>query len=116
MAVAGAGGHQETVGRGEEGFGGRPMTSFIFPDWLASQAVRAASTLRTGGVSLAPYDSFNLALHVGDEPSRVAENRLRVRTELQLPGEPFWLDQVHGNRVLQADESTADRQADAAVA
>ena len=36
--------------------------------------VHAVST-RFGGVSKAPYDSLNLALHVGDEAADVIENR-----------------------------------------
>jgi polyphenol oxidase len=51
-------------------------------------------TSRAGGVSAAPFDSFNLATHVGDEPEAVAGNRERLRGF--LPGEPVWLEQVHG--------------------
>ena len=29
-------------------------------------------TTRAGGVSASPYDSFNLAHHVGDDPAAVA--------------------------------------------
>ncbi|MHB1816185.1 MAG: multi-copper polyphenol oxidoreductase, partial [Steroidobacteraceae bacterium] len=37
----------------------------IEPDWPAPPGVRAAFTLRTGGVSEPPYDSLNCAAHVG---------------------------------------------------
>ncbi|MHB1211039.1 MAG: polyphenol oxidase family protein [Candidatus Nanopelagicales bacterium] len=37
-----------------------------------------AATGRCGGVSLAPYDTLNLAGHVGDLPGAVAENRRRA--------------------------------------
>lgn len=87
----------------------------ITPEWPAPAGVRAASTLRTGGISHPPYDSFNLALHVGDEPAHVAENRRRLRTELKLPAEPFWLEQVHGDRVLRVSDQSTDRQADVSV-
>jgi YfiH family protein len=36
---------------------------------------RSLFTSREGGVSSAPYESFNLATHVGDEPTKVIENR-----------------------------------------
>ncbi|MBI2383590.1 MAG: peptidoglycan editing factor PgeF [Gammaproteobacteria bacterium] len=74
----------------------------IVPDWLAPPRVRAAVTTRRGGVSQGPYGSFNLAQHVGDDPDAVAENRRRLRDALKLPGEPKWLNQVHGTRVVQA--------------
>jgi purine-nucleoside/S-methyl-5'-thioadenosine phosphorylase / adenosine deaminase len=73
------------------------------PDWEAPPGVRAAFTLRTGGVSAAPYDSLNVGTHVGDEPAAVAENRRRVRAQSGLPAEPTWLQQVHGVEVLDLD-------------
>ncbi|AHG63444.1 peptidoglycan editing factor PgeF [Advenella mimigardefordensis] len=63
--------------------------------------IRYFSTTRHGGVSLAPYDSNNLGLHVNDDPQAVQQNRERLRA--LLPGEPVWLNQVHGTSVLDAD-------------
>ncbi len=71
------------------------------PGWPAPPRVRAAVTTRQGGVSRPPYDSLNLADHVGDDPADVAENRRRLRAELALAHEPGWLRQVHGTRVAQ---------------
>jgi hypothetical protein len=88
---------------------------FLRPQWDAPSTVRAVCTLRTGGVSAAPFDSLNLALHVGDEAAAVAENRRRVAAALALPGEPLWLEQVHGTRVLDADGGKPAGAADAAV-
>ena len=65
--------------------------------------MRAAFTLRAGGVSHGRYASLNLGQHVGDDPLAVAENRRRVAGALQLPAEPLWLAQVHGTTVLNAD-------------
>jgi YfiH family protein len=65
--------------------------------------VHAAFTLRSGGVSAAPFDSLNLGAHVGDEAAAVAENRRRVRARLSLPEEPAWLEQVHGVEVVDLD-------------
>jgi hypothetical protein len=67
--------------------------------------VHAAFTLRQGGVSAAAFASLNLGTHVGDAAAAVAENRARVRRALALPGEPCWVEQVHGTRVLELDES-----------
>lgn len=78
--------------------------SVISPEWPAPLNIRALTTTRKGGVSLPPYDSFNLADHVGDNPLHVRENRRRLRQELQLSDEPRWLRQVHGTAVPVADE------------
>lgn len=80
------------------------------------QGVRYGCTTRTGGVSQGPWGELNLATHVGDDPLAVAENRRRLRRE--LPAEPYWLNQVHGNRVVEVVEAQAEHvppEADAAV-
>lgn len=90
---------------------------WIRADWPAPGRVRVLSTLRTGGVSAAPYDSFNLAQHVGDDPARVAANRASLREHGGLPDEPLWLNQVHGCAVAIHDGPQASPPtADAAVA
>lgn len=73
------------------------------PEWPVPRAVRAAFTLRAGGVSAPPFDSLNLGAHVGDDAAAVAENRRRVRERLALPAEPDWIEQVHGTRVADLD-------------
>ena len=40
---------------------------------------------RQGGVSAAPFDTLNMALHVGDDPTRVWENRRRSFTAMYDP-------------------------------
>ena len=90
----------------------------ISPDWPAPPAVRAAFTLRVGGVSAAPFDSLNVGAHVGDTGTAVTENRRRVRTQLRLPAEPLWLEQVHGIEVADLDMAQASATpptADAAI-
>ena len=79
----------------------------VAPDWEAPARVRSAFTLRTGGVSVSPYDSLNLGAHVGDAGDAVAENRRRVRARLGLPAEPVWLQQVHGIEVADLDATVA---------
>ncbi len=76
----------------------------LLPAWPAPAGVRAACTLRGGGASRAPYESLNLGAHVGDEPQAVAANRASVCRLLRLPSEPLWLSQVHGRRVVLADD------------
>lgn len=85
---------------------------FIYPDWPAPPRVRAASTTRTGGMSVSPYDSLNLGMHVGDATQVVAANRAYVSAALALPEEPLWLDQVHGTRVIDANTAQAGTKAD----
>lgn len=77
--------------------------ALITPEWAVAPRVRAAMTLRMGGVSAAPYDTLNLALHVGDDPVTVAANRRHLREVLALPSEPAWLEQVHGASVVDLD-------------
>ncbi len=89
---------------------------WIEPDWPAPARVRAVITTRRGGASAAPYDSFNLADHVGDAPDAVHRNRERLREGLGLPSAPHWLEQVHGCDVAEADGREDLCRADAATA
>ncbi|AIO40791.1 peptidoglycan editing factor PgeF [Burkholderia sp. AU19243] len=103
----------------------------IRPDWHVSPRVRALITTRDGGVSEGPYGRWrdgaalaggmNLGLHTGDDPAHVAANRARL---LALAGQSraAWLEQVHGARIVRADEvigaapeAAAPVQADASV-
>ena len=88
---------------------------FLVPDWPVPETVRAVMTTRRGGFSTGPYSSFNLASHVGDDERAVAANRQRLRDALSLPGEPQWLDQVHGRKVAKLSQPVME-SADAAVA
>jgi polyphenol oxidase len=66
--------------------------------------VRRVVTTRAGGASAAPYESFNLGDHVGDDPAAVAANRARLATELKLPPDRVvWLEQVHGRTAAVVD-------------
>jgi hypothetical protein len=89
---------------------------WIEPDWPAPRHVRVLSTLRGGGTSTGPYASLNLAAHVGDDPRSVAANRLLLREAAHLPGEPLWLEQVHGVGVARHDGVVPPPRADAAFA
>lgn len=91
------------------------MNHWLEADWPAPPGVRVISTLREGGVSEAPFASFNLGAHVGDEYQRVAENRRRLNQAAMLPSEPAWLQQVHGVAVADLDKSEPLQPADAAM-
>lgn len=82
--------------------------SFEFAPWPLPANVQAGWTTRQGGVSQAPFGSFNLAHHVGESHSTVATNRRLLRQ--RLPGAPTvtWLHQTHTNRVVHV--AAADPQ------
>jgi hypothetical protein len=89
------------------------MLQPLIPDWPAPARVKALITTRRGGCSQAPYESLNLAQHVGDDPAAVARNRARLREACGVPREPFWLQQVHGCRVADSARDKAGCEADA---
>jgi polyphenol oxidase len=80
----------------------------------------ALVTTRNGGVSEGPYASLNLALHVGDDPSWVLENRRRALALLGADlGDLVAAEQVHGARVSvvgAADRARGARSTADAVA
>jgi len=88
------------------------MADLLIPDWPAPARVRALQTQRGGGCSQAPWDSFNLGDHVGDNPACVATNRVALRA--RLPADPLWLKQIHGITVVNAKECQESTDADAA--
>jgi YfiH family protein len=78
------------------------MTSSIqLLQWGAPQQIKTMITNRHGGFSQPPFDSLNLGLHVGDDPTKVQKNREALK--VVLPNEPIWLNQVHGTQVIDAD-------------
>lgn len=88
--------------------------SWMWPSAGLPQGVRAVFTAREGGVSQAPFDSFNLGDHVRDDVAAVAENRARFQSA--LGAKPVFLKQVHGIEVVQLSPHTPDgTEADACV-
>lgn len=87
---------------------------WLTPQWPAPPSVRALSTLRQGGVSRAPYQSLNLAMHVGDDPRAVHANREHLCHVAGLPAMPCWLTQVHGAAVVDAARARPGCEADGA--
>ena len=70
-------------------------------------------TTRRKGVSKSPFDSFNLATHVDDNLEDVLENRRLLATKLNLPTEPFWLEQIHSNCAVKVSADLILPKADA---
>ncbi len=82
-----------------------PLPHYTFASLDAFPRLRHAVFTRHGGVSPPPWDSLNLGWSVGDDPARVEENYRRVARFLGVEREDLtttW--QVHGNRILVADE------------
>jgi hypothetical protein len=88
---------------------------------LSRSGFRHGFSLRTGGVSAAPFDSLNLARKVGDAPDAVAENHRRFAAEVGYAIDALYeVSQVHGADVARVDEQVSAeafrvREADAIV-
>jgi len=82
----------------------RAEPHFLCPPWSGRFGVEVYSTTRLGGVSLPPFDSLNLGLHVDDVAASVIENRQILKRSLSLKQEPLWLNQVHGSAIVKAEE------------
>jgi len=72
------------------------------PDWPLPEGVEARFSGRRGGVSVAPYNAFNLGDHVGDLPEAVDANRQALLKALPDAAQIQWLEQVHGTDIYQA--------------
>ena len=75
---------------------------------FANFEVEWAFTDRYDGLSLPPFESDNMALHVGDDPTCVLANRLRLSQAMGVPGERVAaMTQVHGALVVLAQPEGA---------
>lgn len=90
------------------------MSDWLHPDWPAPASVQAVVTTRSGGVSEPPWDSFNLALHVGDESAAVMANRERLQQRMGYQQPVQWLEQVHGTHCHVVSAAGGAVKADAA--
>ncbi|MEO7107924.1 MAG: laccase domain-containing protein, partial [Rhodoferax sp.] len=81
-------------------------SDWMRPAWPAPAHVRTLCTTRDGGVSLPPFDSLNLGMHVGDDADAVATNRKRLHS--MVGAKPVFLNQVHGTHLLELDRNTPD--------
>ncbi|MBB71556.1 MAG: hypothetical protein CMF50_04095 [Legionellales bacterium] len=84
----------------------------IQPNWPAPANIHGFTTTRLGGVSEAPYDSFNLGDHVGDSEAHVSQNRQLLAECFNLPSSPIWLRQIHSPVCVKANASHLHNEAD----
>lgn len=75
------------------------------PPWMSPpEQIGGAWVLQTqrGGLGCSAFDSFNLGLHVGDNPQAVQLNRMRLLAALQPYGVKrlLWLNQTHSTDVV----------------
>ena len=75
--------------------------NYIQPDWPAPKNIRAFASCREGGFSQPPYDSFNLAQHVGDDQTTVNKNRQLLPNYQNF----IWLNQSHSNICVNLDKN-----------
>ena len=69
-------------------------------------------TTRRNGASLAPFESLNLAQHVGDNRETVARNRELLA---KITGPVQFMNQVHGDEVVEVKTLIDDPTADALI-
>jgi YfiH family protein len=73
---------------------------FSYSLFEAHRDVTNVITTRTGGKSEAPYDSLNLAFHVGDKKKTVLANRAILARALDFDPESLTVpDQVHKTKI-----------------
>ena len=73
-------------------------------------------TTRAGGVSSGHFGSLNLGLSTRDDPDKVAQNRERVLAQFGTTrGTACALEQVHSARVIVAEPSWYELEADASI-
>ncbi|SNV72248.1 polyphenol oxidase family protein [Veillonella rodentium] len=81
------------------------MWSYEQPLWANHFPLVMGDTCRHGGVSEKPYDSLNLAFHVGDDPEAVRRNRSVITDYLGVgAGRITCGNQVHGLKVVEITE------------
>ncbi len=88
------------------------LDHWLQPEWEIP-GVHAWCTTRDGQFSSPPYDGFNTASHVGDDPASVAACRQALADWFQWSSKPQWLKQVHGTCVVEACSDGVEREADA---
>lgn len=82
-----------------------PMHQAKTISWLPG--VVQGFTTRRGGVSQAPYDTLNLGAHVGDAPTDVHTNRLKLWEALEFTEDRVAMaEQVHGDQVAVVREES----------
>lgn len=79
--------------------------SFEMPNWANQFSLVMGDTYRHGGVSKTPYESLNLATHIGDSLQDVLENRSIVANHLGVTSDRITCgNQVHGLKAVRITE------------
>jgi YfiH family protein len=89
-----------------------PERNGLLLEWpeAAALGARVAVTTRGGGVSAGAYESLNLGLHVGDDPTRVLVNRERAAAAFGANlSDLVFAQQVHGVNVGVVGPAEAGR-------
>ena len=73
--------------------------TFFYPEWNVPSNIKSIQTQRSSGSSSGRFSSFNLSYDVGDEIASVRSNLLTLSSN--LPSNPCWLNQIHGNNVIE---------------
>lgn len=94
----------------------KPALAAVTPDWKAPSRVKAAFTLREGGISSGPFggeeglSGLNVGLYCGDAKACVRMNRRMVAD--YAGADPKWLHQVHGTEIIRGDDAAPEAEAD----
>jgi YfiH family protein len=81
-----------------------------FENLTKHKKIRHFISTRTGGFSNSPYNSLNLALHVGDDPDKVLKNRKRLAQAIGIPLDQFTIaKQIHSGTVTVISEAMKGR-------
>lgn len=78
-------------------------SSFVIVDAFKEIPVKALYTTRLDGKSEGDYASFNLGLHVEDDPKDVLQNRLAL--EKHLSKKVVFMNQTHSDKVVLVDKN-----------
>jgi YfiH family protein len=90
------------------------VTIHTVPSLFEASGIGIAFSERTGGVSMPPYESLDLAGHVGDVPADVDRNRDLLLEGIGIGALRSHLttaEQVHGTRIVQVTAAERGRGA-----
>lgn len=71
----------------------------IKPEIFANKTIQSLQTTRIGGHSKKPYDSMNLGWFGSD--SHVDDNLNALQQKYHLPHKPVFMQQVHGDQIVE---------------
>lgn len=88
---------------------GMPVLLELEP-WRGYREITAGFTGRQGGAGKPPYDSFNCAFHVGDNPEDVLSNREKLAESLGFSLDAWTCgEQTHGKHIAVVTEADRGR-------